>query len=73
MTNEEVVRMRQEVPTWLAVIVILGVLIVAGAVYWFLSSKPQSGVGGQPVTVTAPPPGVPGAGTMRPATPEKGK
>lgn len=62
--------MRREVPTWLAVIVILGVLIVVGVVYWLFSPKPQSGVGGQPVTVTAPPPGMPG---MQPAMPEKGK
>ncbi len=66
--------MRQEVPTWLAVVVILSVLVIAGVAYWLLSPKPQQGVGGQLPTVTAPPPGVPGAGgPMRPALPEKGK
>lgn len=66
--------MSREVPAWLAVVVILVVLVVAGAVYWLLTPKPQSGVGGQPVTVTAPPPGAPGAGgLMRPAQPEQGK
>ncbi|MCS3920297.1 hypothetical protein Q2T83_10375 [Fervidibacter sacchari] len=66
--------MRREVPTWLAGLIILVVLIVIGLVYWIFVPKPQPGVGGEPITKTAPPPGVPGVGgPMQPSMPEKGK
>jgi ABC-type transporter Mla subunit MlaD len=47
--------MQRQVPTWLAVVIILAVIVVVGVVYWLLMPKPSSGVGGQ-VTATAIPP-----------------
>jgi len=44
--------MQRQVPTWLAVVIILAVIVVVGVVYWLLMPKPSSGVGGQ-VTATA--------------------
>lgn len=62
--------MRQEVPTWVAVVIVIVVVVIVALVYWrFTSPRRTSEVGGQ-MTVTAPPPGVPGgAGQPSPQTP----
>ncbi|MFA0758546.1 MAG: hypothetical protein KEFWMYNX_001297 [Candidatus Fervidibacter sp.] len=41
--------MRQEVPTWLAAVIIVAVLVIVGAAYWYFS-RPRSG----PETETLP-------------------
>jgi hypothetical protein len=70
MMNEGVILMRREVPAWLAVLIIVVVLILVGLVYWIFIPKPQPGVGGEPITKTAPPPGMPGVGKpMQPSPP----
>jgi len=69
--------MRREVPTWLAGLIILVVLIVIGLVYWIFVPKPQPGGEGKPIIKPPPgmlPPGMPGVGKpMQPSPPEKGK
>jgi len=39
--------MQQRVPTWLAVVIILAVLVVVGVAYWLLTPKPSPEVGGK--------------------------
>lgn len=49
--------MKREIPAWIAIIVVVAVIIIVALGYWLLTPKPSPGVGGQPVTKTAPPPG----------------
>ncbi len=64
--------MRQQVPTWLAVLVIVLVIVIAGVVYWRLVGSPRTPVETEKLPAThqpAPLPtgGMPSEGTHQPA------
>ncbi|MCS7264103.1 MAG: hypothetical protein NZ805_04650 [Armatimonadetes bacterium] len=52
--------MRREIPTWAAIVIVILVIAIVGLIYWLTTPKPSPEVGGEPITKTAPPPGVQG-------------